>query len=534
MSFNNQPIVKDLILKGVFRLTNKSTELLVMSVQEAITNAVAECPSTEKSLNGGVPLSWLARRILPWVNILLSEKIEQQEGKINKWVAATNGVVQIISSMISKTEQPQKVKWIRQGVCTEILHQSGCCCQYQVSLVTENKKSSKQIKQSIASILETKTESSDCYLLLMRESGRTHPLVSLELRLALDLQNWKESLTFITNGLYLFDRSKEPSVELISNLSFKFKPTALRRILRIWSPSVDEFISKLKQQNNITNYITSHEVSESFSQELLPFVSLHRIQKVVAVFQTSLGPEYEPAEGVDLDDDVTRFCVLHLPNNETIYCEDIIPSEYIKWNNKIADFITKWELKPFSFSGSMEPAVAITIANVAIGTTRELLKIPNDVCLDVVDGCCGSGTLSAAAAVLKCQVYSSELRADFASKTASNFEHLSVQESISLNIQDATKPYPANVRSGCQLLLCNPPWGVRFGSSCDSIPIVSALTRSFPNAIWCFVAPKIANDSLLSSKKPLIEKLFRIQFGCVEILLARVFPSEKLISESSL
>eukprot|EP01060_Flectonema_neradi_P008201 TRINITY_DN15863_c0_g1_i1.p1 TRINITY_DN15863_c0_g1~~TRINITY_DN15863_c0_g1_i1.p1 ORF type:complete len:1224 (+),score=200.36 TRINITY_DN15863_c0_g1_i1:46-3717(+) len=515
-NFEDNPIVKDLITKNVVRLMSELKQVQVVPIRVAICDAISECPSTEKAASGGVPLSWLVRKVLPWINVFMSGGDQSDpKGKLNKWDSATKYSVTILND-IMKTDtnnEEQHLTWIKQGLCTEVLHQSGCCCQYHIALVSPNAKTN---DKQITPLLESRKYSNlESYLLLVRETGRTHSLASLELQVTLNQHRSPKLLNRISSGLYLFEKPDDQV-----GFNFDFNPTVLRKSLRVWSTSAADFLSQVKSKN-IQKYTMTHEVSDTLSQELLPLVSLSRIQNVVAAVQHVLGTECKLQE-----DGVTHFCVLYLPNNETIFCEDMI--EMRDWNIKVSDFIKRWELKPFSFSGSMEPSVAITIANVAVGVTRSILKLPPTATLDVVDGCCGSGTLSAAAATLNCQVYSSELRADFASKTTSNFEHLSVQDMVSLNIQDATKPYPANVRSNCKLLLCNPPWGVRFGSSCDSIPIVSALTRSFPKAVWCFVAPKSANDVILSAKKPLAEKLFRIQFGCVEILIAKgVLPTDE-------
>eukprot|EP01061_Rhynchopus_euleeides_P033574 TRINITY_DN5638_c4_g1_i1.p1 TRINITY_DN5638_c4_g1~~TRINITY_DN5638_c4_g1_i1.p1 ORF type:complete len:288 (+),score=97.65 TRINITY_DN5638_c4_g1_i1:27-866(+) len=197
-------------------------------------------------------------------------------------------------------------------------------------------------------------------------------------------------------------------------------------------------------------------------------------------------------------------------------------------------FLKMWELKPFGFSGSMEGRVAALIMHVALMQAEES-GFTGDT---VVDACCGSGGLSSAAGyVFGHAVVASELRADFAQKAMPNFTHLGVSAvlwqqgsapppqaseeggaRVTLITHDASKPYPAWVSSRkVKLVVANPPWGVRFGSKSEALPILTNLTTSFPDALWCFIAPKDAVDVLVAHGVTVVR---RFAFGCVQIVIA--------------
>ena len=192
-------------------------------------------------------------------------------------------------------------------------------------------------------------------------------------------------------------------------------------------------------------------------------------------------------------------------------------------------FLELWELKPFGFSGSMEGRVAAVIMHCALQKCVALGL--REGC--VVDACCGSGGLSSAAAYLFGQeVFSSELRMDFAQKSMLNFTHLGVPASlpeagmsvegpgtVNLLVHDASKPYPASLVKGAKvrLVVANPPWGVKFGSKSEAYPILTNLMASFPDALWCFIAPFETVSVIAASGVTVLSKL---PFGSVQIVLA--------------
>ncbi|KAJ9460016.1 hypothetical protein DIPPA_25061 [Diplonema papillatum] len=240
-------------------------------------------------------------------------------------------------------------------------------------------------------------------------------------------------------------------------------------------------------------------------------------------------------------------------------------------------FCQAWETKPFLFSGCMDPELAVATVHCALlllEDGRGGRTSPDGPSgglrggVTVLDGCSGSGTLSAAAAyVFGCTAVGSELRQDFADKSRDNFHHVeacfrraraagldprtspsssptvlnggapagSVDEeddeldSAPANhrptviCHDATTPYPEawTAPGVVDVVVCNPPWGIKFGHGCDALPILSNLSRSFPDALWVFIAPREACDAFLSRPSPRVQKLHLVPYGAVQLLIAK-------------
>ena len=206
---------------------------------------------------------------------------------------------------------------------------------------------------------------------------------------------------------------------------------------------------------------------------------------------------------------------------------------------RLCEYESLWRLKPFGFSGSMEGRVAALIVHAAMLELRKSGRGGDGAPVTVVDACCGSGGLAGAAAyVFGCRVLACELRKDFAERAMLNFEHLGVgavlddgsagsgagadAAQVLLAVHDAGKPlpFPAEAAAAVQLVVANPPWGVRFGGRFDSVPILANLARQFRGAVLCFVAPHEALAEL-AAQVPEVHVLRRLPFGCVQILLAQ-------------
>eukprot|EP01063_Lacrimia_lanifica_P016993 TRINITY_DN2365_c0_g1_i1.p1 TRINITY_DN2365_c0_g1~~TRINITY_DN2365_c0_g1_i1.p1 ORF type:complete len:720 (+),score=216.59 TRINITY_DN2365_c0_g1_i1:65-2224(+) len=212
-------------------------------------------------------------------------------------------------------------------------------------------------------------------------------------------------------------------------------------------------------------------------------------------------------------------------------------------------FHAMWEKRPFIFTGTMEPNVGTSVASVcglvwavdakqrreaAARAKRQKTDEPvdaaasadEDLCPPVVlDACCGSGTLAAASAYLGAKkVYGFELRADFAARIPQNFTHAGLGEDVFAICHDCTEPVPATGRlPPPSLVLCNAPWGKKFGASNDCEKVIRGVLTQHPSAVVCFIIPRASLD-VVRRDFPHLTVVHSVAIGTISLIVVRQPP----------
>eukprot|EP00928_Gymnodinium_smaydae_P074211 TRINITY_DN57279_c0_g1_i1.p1 TRINITY_DN57279_c0_g1~~TRINITY_DN57279_c0_g1_i1.p1 ORF type:complete len:279 (-),score=44.53 TRINITY_DN57279_c0_g1_i1:137-904(-) len=196
---------------------------------------------------------------------------------------------------------------------------------------------------------------------------------------------------------------------------------------------------------------------------------------------------------------------------------------------RIDSFNARWDKRPFSFSGSMETLVGTAVVSAA-RTVFATARSTDPASLPVVfDMCCGSGTLSAAAVAQGApRVVGLEIRGDFIPRILENFEHAGVSDRVELLNQDCTQPIKpsssgAPVPSDPGLVLCNAPWGKKFGTEADCELVLRGVIEQYPRALLCFIAPKAIFDRVRMDFS--LEVLACIPVGHVHFIAVQIMDS---------
>tara|TARA_B100000513_G_scaffold181920_1_gene101137 strand:+ start:1335 stop:2996 length:1662 start_codon:yes stop_codon:yes gene_type:complete len=191
-------------------------------------------------------------------------------------------------------------------------------------------------------------------------------------------------------------------------------------------------------------------------------------------------------------------------------------------------WVPRWDLRPFAFSASLDPLVAIAIVNLA-ACTHEALRAESGMRptpmrkLHVFDPCCGSGTVLAAASALGHSCSGSDIRAEFLERTRENLEatgFLQVGDTLSLSVHDATKPFPSGADVP-DLVVSNPPWGKNFGNAEDSVSIICNVVKELAGATMCWLGSALALEAVTSL--PGVKLLHHARLGGVELTILQTF-----------
>ncbi|KAL3912143.1 MAG: hypothetical protein SGPRY_008438 [Prymnesium sp.] len=191
--------------------------------------------------------------------------------------------------------------------------------------------------------------------------------------------------------------------------------------------------------------------------------------------------------------------------------------------NTMPWWVSPWEARPFSFSASLDPLVALAAINLAAleatrGVTASSYPRPN---LRLFDPCCGSATILAAALALGFTlVGGSELRAEFIAGATENLQWVGL--SAPIHQHDATEPFPPEllaVEGTTTLVVSNPPWGKKFGTVDDGARIVKSVASQFTATIMCWLVNSNALETL--REMPGITILRHVRLGGVEVVLAK-------------
>ncbi|CAJ1363013.1 unnamed protein product [Effrenium voratum] len=153
---------------------------------------------------------------------------------------------------------------------------------------------------------------------------------------------------------------------------------------------------------------------------------------------------------------------------------------------------TAWVRRRFHFSAGLDVYVASAVVSLAQMEAKRL-ELPEGPFLDA---CCGSGTLSAAAANAKCftQVIACDVDPQFLSRAAENFEMLDAPPKVELH--DARRPFAPLGSHVPRVVAANPPWGWRIGHGEDlAREIATNLMREFPASVLAFVCPELPDPS---------------------------------------
>eukprot|EP01063_Lacrimia_lanifica_P022539 TRINITY_DN30093_c0_g1_i1.p1 TRINITY_DN30093_c0_g1~~TRINITY_DN30093_c0_g1_i1.p1 ORF type:complete len:1238 (+),score=255.64 TRINITY_DN30093_c0_g1_i1:76-3789(+) len=398
-------------------------------------------------------------------------------------------------------------------------HPEDCCCSWTV-VATPFEAPREQLEaEGTAALPDHPTP-----LLLVRDAHRVAELARAEL----ELLGWERPHR-VTPGLYTFARRPAAGEDMFSTCVRGTVATMSavdldhQRPVDILTDSAAGILRGAAAAAG-GRYRLVHEIHHgalagaTSAEQDLPFVALHVLARFVSVFAAAFG---SPCSEADVGDAPT-FTLHYINTGRRVVLSRAEAPVGDATSARYDEFLAAWDRKPFVFSGSMEAGVAAVIVHLAL-LSAGLRTRAQWARARVVDGCCGSGTLSAAASfVFGCQVHASELQAGFAANARENHVHLFGGTAGAPHViaHDATAPYPTSF-AGPDVVLCNPPWGVNFGSECDSLPILLALARSFPDAVWCFVAPRHANAAFLACDTPAVQQLRRMTFGSVEVLIAK-------------
>eukprot|EP01062_Namystynia_karyoxenos_P038420 TRINITY_DN27871_c0_g3_i1.p1 TRINITY_DN27871_c0_g3~~TRINITY_DN27871_c0_g3_i1.p1 ORF type:complete len:734 (+),score=153.77 TRINITY_DN27871_c0_g3_i1:108-2204(+) len=258
----------------------------------------------------------------------------------------------------------------------------------------------------------------------------------------------------------------------------------------------------------------------------LPFVDVSAQAAVAARVVAAVG-----ADGLD---DAADRCIAVAHTRDLLLLIDCgsIPPGGTDWHRWRA----RWGERSFSFNASLDAGVAAASAAAAAAAHavwhREQsasgppsggpLPLP-DLC---VDACCGSGTLAAAAAQLGVpRVVGCELRSDFAERARGNLAECGMS-GVEVLHQDVTQPLPESVGPP-GMVLCNPPWGRRFGTEEDCLRVLRGVSDLAPaDATICIVAPKRAIDLATGGRggASLLRSRHRVPLGAVEVLIGHRAP----------
>eukprot|EP01065_Artemidia_motanka_P012126 TRINITY_DN1662_c1_g1_i1.p1 TRINITY_DN1662_c1_g1~~TRINITY_DN1662_c1_g1_i1.p1 ORF type:complete len:1209 (+),score=391.96 TRINITY_DN1662_c1_g1_i1:57-3683(+) len=250
----------------------------------------------------------------------------------------------------------------------------------------------------------------------------------------------------------------------------------------------------------------------------LPFVDMSS--------QAALAARVVGAVGADTLDDGARRCLAVIHARDMLLLLDCgecnADDDVGGWRTWRAH----WDKRPFSFSASLDSGVAAAAVSAASAAHSVQLGQRESSDWLILDGCCGSGTLAAAAAQYGFKrVVGCEIRRDFSERCRRNMALCGV-EGVTVLHQDVTEPLPEEA-VGADIVLCNPPWGRRFGTEKDCLRVVQAVIRfAKPEATICLVAPKRAVDLAVGvgadadADTGCLRKLHRVPLGAVEVLIA--------------
>eukprot|EP01060_Flectonema_neradi_P009635 TRINITY_DN16859_c0_g1_i1.p1 TRINITY_DN16859_c0_g1~~TRINITY_DN16859_c0_g1_i1.p1 ORF type:complete len:626 (+),score=97.97 TRINITY_DN16859_c0_g1_i1:46-1878(+) len=190
----------------------------------------------------------------------------------------------------------------------------------------------------------------------------------------------------------------------------------------------------------------------------------------------------------------------------------------ISSSNTIQSFANSWERRPFIFSGAMEAWIAASVMSVAFLSNAIITKSETIKPASVLDACCGSGTLAAASSILGVEnVTGFEIRESFVSRIQENIDFCSIPAGVSVIQQDSSQKL--EVEHHPDVVICNAPWGKKFGTEKDCLSIVLNLIASFPKSTLAFVIPKKAIQDIKASGEVSIKIHNVVPLGVVSLII---------------
>ncbi|KAJ9454203.1 hypothetical protein DIPPA_32675 [Diplonema papillatum] len=379
------------------------------------------------------------------------------------------------------------------------------------------------------------------WLLCIRVSTRLKELYALELSLYAQLCGLP-SVKELRVGLMVVPSEGKKDEAWLPKLkaSLPFM-TSVRRLCRALvvgnAEALDEFADGVRKEFlPRESTAAGPDVQLSFevhypdaNQSTLPFVDVTSHARLLSTVMSAIGTERVSLECEAAPGANTRRVVLTSTKDGLLLLSEEVSATGQKWRG----WSDRWDSRPFFFSGSMEASVAaatVSIASAArallladTGVSDDEAELPGDAPMAgntglpparrfeqklvpdvVVDACCGSGTLAAAAACMGARrVVGLEIRADFASRLPQNWAHCAAlfgSDRLAVFHHDSTKPAPGPVAeevASCKgpcLVLCNAPWGKKFGSDADCFHVVRGVLSLYRAAVICFVTPVAVLD----------------------------------------
>ncbi|CAK9081790.1 Ribosomal large subunit pseudouridine synthase D [Durusdinium trenchii] len=165
-----------------------------------------------------------------------------------------------------------------------------------------------------------------------------------------------------------------------------------------------------------------------------------------------------------------------------------------------------WQSRPFHFSAGLDSWVANAVVSLA---AMESQQCSGFVPINFLDPCCGSGTLAAVAAASGAftRVLARDVDAKFVERAKENFASADAQSRcrlIDINVHDGSTSF-GEIQA--DVIVVNPPWGWRIGSSIASEKIILNLCHEFPNAVVAVICPEIPLSELVDAH-------FEIRWSC--------------------
>ncbi|KAL1495693.1 hypothetical protein AB1Y20_016556 [Prymnesium parvum] len=192
--------------------------------------------------------------------------------------------------------------------------------------------------------------------------------------------------------------------------------------------------------------------------------------------------------------------------------------------SRLPAWLPPWERRAFSFSAALDPLVAIAAVNLAaLEALSALPAAAPPPPLHLLDPCCGSGTILAAALSLGlASVAGADLRHDFAAAAAANLAAAGFPPPAALLAHDATTPFPPSLApppASLPLVVSNPPWGHRIGAADDGARIVASVAAQLPAAVMVWLLNAAGYEAL--AQLPAVRVVRHVRLGTIDVAVAR-------------
>ena len=395
-------------------------------------------------------------------------------------------------------------------------------------------------------------------LIMVRAAVRTARVFAEELAAASEAVGLPaQLLRQLSAGLWLLSpatASTSPQHEALCRLIPFLGGVRLRAGLLCAAVDVRSLIASAQSLNlPLSNWSLEYEVHYPAADHAqLPFHRMSTAPELIIGLHAALGKEFTPADGPQ---DALSRCLRCVSSNNrrgragdssTILVLEtktglllsrlqglradtpVATAPSLAEPRQLPQWVPQWDVRPFAFSASLDPLVAVAAVNLAVLASIKYSGVPFGAFpppnIRVFDPCVGSGTVLAAALALGIsEVDGSDLRSEFIKGASNNMEVMAFGgPTPRLHVHDACEPFPPELlpREGVTtLVVSNPPWGKNIGSADDGARIVRSIASQFASAIMCFMVNGAAVVTLREMSN--VEVLRHVKLGSVELVVAR-------------